>query len=81
MMCWTDDKTPWDKFPDIYISLLSSKTSSKHFTLKVPPQVYSLKAVRSHILHSEISNSLLINYILAHTVYLSMIFFLVDVNE
>ncbi|XP_046854422.1 beta-secretase 1-like [Xenia sp. Carnegie-2017] len=40
MMCWTDDRTPWNKFPDIYISLLSSTSSSKHFTLKIPPQLY-----------------------------------------
>lgn len=40
MMCWTYDKTPWDKFPNLYISLLSSVSSSKHFTLKVPPQLY-----------------------------------------
>ena len=38
-MCWTYDKTPWDKFPNLYISLLLSASSSQYFTLKVPPQV------------------------------------------
>ena len=40
MMCWNYDKTPWEEFPDMSISLLSSLSSSKEFTLKIPPQLY-----------------------------------------
>lgn len=40
MMCWNYDKTPWEEFPDMAISLLSSTSSSKEFTLKIPPQLY-----------------------------------------
>jgi len=40
MMCWNYDKTPWEEFPDMSISLLSASSSSKEFTLKVPPQLY-----------------------------------------
>ena len=39
MMCWNYDKTPWEEFPDMSISLLSAASSSKEFTLKIPPQV------------------------------------------
>ena len=39
MMCWNYDKTPWEEFPDMSISLLSASSSSKEFTLKIPPQV------------------------------------------
>eukprot|EP00794_Sanderia_malayensis_P011178 gene11178-12352_t len=40
MMCWNYDKTPWEEFPDMSISLLSATSSLKEFTLKVPPQLY-----------------------------------------
>jgi len=40
MMCWNYDKTPWEEFPDMSISLLSSISSAKEFTLKIPPQLY-----------------------------------------
>ena len=39
MMCWNYDKTPWEEFPDMSISLLSSISNSKEFRLKIPPQV------------------------------------------
>ena len=39
MMCWNYDKTPWEEFPDMSISLLSASSTSKEFTLKIPPQV------------------------------------------
>jgi len=39
MMCWNYDKTPWEEFPDMSISLLSSVSSSKEFVLKITPQV------------------------------------------
>ena len=42
MMCWNYDKTPWEEFPDMSISLLSSISNSKEFRLKIPPQVGSL---------------------------------------
>ena len=35
MMCWNYDKTPWEEFPDMTISLLSSTSSAKEFTLKM----------------------------------------------
>lgn len=40
MMCWNYDKTPWEEFPDMSISLLSSISNSKEFRLKIPPQLY-----------------------------------------
>eukprot|EP00112_Aurelia_sp_Birch-Aquarium-sp1_P021149 Seg562.4 transcript_id=Seg562.4/GoldUCD/mRNA.D3Y31 product="Beta-secretase 1" protein_id=Seg562.4/GoldUCD/D3Y31 len=40
MMCWNYDKTPWEEFPDMSISLLSAASTSKEFTLKIPPQLY-----------------------------------------
>ncbi|KXJ15039.1 beta-secretase 1 [Exaiptasia diaphana] len=40
MMCWNYDKTPWEEFPDMSISLLSSISPSKEFRLKIPPQLY-----------------------------------------
>ncbi|XP_066934058.1 beta-secretase 1-like [Clytia hemisphaerica] len=40
MMCWNYDKTPWEEFPDMSISLLSSVSSSKEFILKITPQLY-----------------------------------------
>ena len=39
MMCWNYDKTPWEEFPDMSVSLLSAISSAKEFTLKIPPQV------------------------------------------
>ena len=39
MMCWNYDKTPWEEFPDMSVSLLSAISSGKEFTLKIPPQV------------------------------------------
>ena len=42
MMCWNYDKTPWEEFPDMSISLLSSISNSKEFRLKIPPQVGSV---------------------------------------
>ena len=39
MMCWNYDKTPWEEFPDMSISLLSSVSNSKEFRIKIPPQV------------------------------------------
>lgn len=39
MMCWNYDKTPWEEFPDMSISLLSTISNSKEFRLKIPPQV------------------------------------------
>ncbi|XP_028405521.1 beta-secretase 1-like [Dendronephthya gigantea] len=53
MMCWTDDRTPWNKFPDIYISLLLSTTSSKYFTLKVPPQLYLRETIERGLFDSQ----------------------------
>ncbi|XP_027053766.1 beta-secretase 1-like [Pocillopora damicornis] len=40
MMCWNYDKTPWEEFPDMSISLLSTISNSKEFRLKIPPQLY-----------------------------------------
>ena len=42
MMCWNYDKTPWEEFPDMSISLLSSVSNSKEFRIKVPPQVSNM---------------------------------------
>ena len=44
MMCWNYDKTPWEEFPDMSISLLSSVSNSKEFRLKIPPQVKYVSA-------------------------------------
>lgn len=42
MMCWNYDKTPWEEFPDMSISLLSTISNSKEFRLKIPPQVNNI---------------------------------------
>ncbi|XP_015758721.1 PREDICTED: beta-secretase 2-like [Acropora digitifera] len=47
MMCWNYDKTPWEEFPDMSISLLSSISNSKEFRLKIPPQYVMMKHVES----------------------------------
>ena len=51
MMCWNYDKTPWEEFPDMSISLLSSISNSKEFRLKIPPQVRRLTSEANASLH------------------------------